>query len=157
MAGVAYKGSTIQDTNKSGHVSFVERYQTGTECADWDEDGNCIRRVPTYGTTTHTTGAKISGTVNSTSTVYVNSQPIAAITSPTQEQWVADPSPSPQYGGSIISISPGTSGSGTGQVSTGSSGVFVGGKAVASIGKSVTTHLGTTTTLTSGSSNVFVN
>ena len=147
MTGVAYKGSTIQESNKIGHVSYVERYVTG-----YDEFGN-----PQYNTATHSTGAKINGTVNSTSTVYVNGQPIASVSSPTQEQWVADPSPSPKLGGSIISISPGTSGSGTGSVSSGSSKVFVGGKAVASIGKNVTTHLGTSTTITSGSSNVFVN
>ncbi|WP_146259707.1 hypothetical protein [Paenibacillus silvae] len=157
MTGVAYKGSTIADSNKSGHVSYVERYQTGTTCVDWDEDGNCIRREPVYSTTTHTTGAKITGTVNPTSTVYVNGQPIASVSSPTQEQWVADPPPSPQLGGTIISISPGTSGSGSGQVSTGSSTVFVGGKAVSSIGKNVATHLETSTTITSGSNNVFVN
>lgn len=147
MAGIAYKGSTIQESNKSGHVSFVERYVSG-----YDNEGR-----PQYSTTTHTTGAKITGTVNSTSTVYVNGQPIASVSSPTQEQWVADPSPAPRLGGSIISISPGTSGSGSGQVSTGSSTVFIGGKAVSSIGKNVNTHLGTTTTITSGSSNVFVN
>lgn len=147
MTGVAYKGSTIQDSNKSGHVSYVEEYTYG-----YDEDGRPLKT-----TTTHTTGAKITGTVNSTSTVYVNGQPIASVSSPTQEQWVADPSPSPKLGGSIISISPGTSGSGSGQVSTGSSTVFVGGKAVSSISKNVTTHLSTTTPITSGSSNVFVN
>ncbi|WP_339194074.1 hypothetical protein MKY95_19705 [Paenibacillus sp. FSL P4-0176] len=147
MTGVAYKGSTLQESNKSGHVSYVERYIAG-----YDSEGN-----PQYSTTTHTTGAKVTGTVNSTSTVYVNGQPIASVSSPTQEQWVADPSPSPKLGGSIISISPGTSGSGSGQVSTGSSTVFVGGKAASSISKNVTTHLITTTPITSGSSNVFVN
>lgn len=147
MTGVAYKGSTIADSNKSGHVSYVERYISG-----YDSEGR-----PQYDTANHATGAKITGTVNSTSTVYVNGQPVASVSSPTQEQWVADPSPSPKLGGSIISISPGTSGSGSGQVSTGSSTVFVGGKAVSSIGKNVNTHLGTTTTITSGSSNVFVN
>ncbi|WP_336761640.1 hypothetical protein [Paenibacillus sp. USHLN196] len=157
MAGVAYKGSTLQDSNKSGHVSYVERYESGSECSSWDQFGNCTGYSPIYSTTTHTTGAKITGTVNPTSTVYVNGQPIASISSPTQEQWVADPSPSPKLGGSIISISPGTSGSGTGQVSTGSSTVFVGGKAVSSISKNVTTHLSTTTPITSGSTNVFVN
>ncbi|MCP1185112.1 hypothetical protein [Paenibacillus sp. 1781tsa1] len=157
MTGVAIKGSTIQESNKSGHVSYVERYPSGSECSSWDQFGNCTGYDTVYDTTTHTTGAKITGTVNSSSTVYINGQPIASISSPTQEQWVADPSPSPKLGGSIISISPGTSGSGSGQVSTGSSTVFTEGKAVSSISKNVTTHLGTTTTITSGTSNVFVN
>lgn len=157
MTGVARKGSTIQESTKSGHVSYVERYQSGSTCSSWDEDGNCTGYSPTYSTTTHSTNAKITGIVNSSSTVYINGQPIASVTSPTQEQWIADPSPSPQLGGTIISISPGTSGSGVGQVSTGSSTVFTGGKAVSSISKNVTTHLGTPTTITSGASNVFVN
>ncbi|WP_145413296.1 hypothetical protein [Paenibacillus xylanexedens] len=157
MTGVAYKGSTIAESNKGGHVSYVERYQTGSECSSWDQFGNCTGYSPTFDTTTHTTGAKVTGAVNSSSTVYINGQPIASVSSPTQEQWVANPSPSPQLGGTIISISPGTSGSGVGQISTGSSTVFTGGKAVSSIGKNVTTHLGTSTTITSGSSNVFVN
>ncbi|PYY28385.1 hypothetical protein [Paenibacillus illinoisensis] len=157
MAGAAYNGSTIQQSNKSGHVSYVERYQSGSTCSSWDINGNCTGYSPVYSTATHSTGARITGAVQPTSTVYVNGQPLGFVSSPTQEQWVADPPPSPQMGGTIISISPGTSGNGVGQVSSGSSGVFVGGKAIASIGGTVTTHLGTSTTITSGSSNVFVN
>ncbi|WP_133120491.1 hypothetical protein [Paenibacillus sp. GM1FR] len=71
----------------------------------------------------------------------------------TNENWTADPSPSPKLGGTIISISPGTSGSGQGRITTGNGArVTLNGKLIAIEGSTVQTHLGTSTTVSEGDS-----
>ncbi|MGV2886796.1 hypothetical protein [Paenibacillus taichungensis] len=150
MAGVAYNGSSVAQSTKGGHVTYnIERYSPPTE----DQSGYW------YGAGSGSTNAQISSSgVSSSSTVYVNSKAVTTVGDRDSETWVASPSvPSSSGSTRYVDISPGTSGSGQGTVSTGSSTVFVSGKAVASIGSTITTHLGTTTTITSGSSNVFVN
>ncbi|WP_199794806.1 hypothetical protein [Paenibacillus faecalis] len=157
MPGVALNNAPIQQASKSSHVSYVEKYKIGTECASRDEYGNCTSERDVYTTITHYTNAKITGTVSGSHNVFVNGLSVLTVGDPTSEQWVADPSPSPKNGGSIISISPGTSGSGQGSVAVGSPNVFVNGRALAHIGSRVNTHLGTQSSITSGSSNVLVN
>ncbi|WP_339236233.1 hypothetical protein MKX40_22220 [Paenibacillus sp. FSL R5-0517] len=128
-------------------MSYVERYIYG-----YDEDGH-----PEYTTTTHTTGAKVTGTVALNSNKFkVNGISVACVGDPTQEQWVADPSPSPKNsGGSIISISPGTSGSGQGRITTGNGArVTLNGKLIAIEGSTVQTHLGTSTTVFEGNNSI---
>lgn len=164
MAGVAYNGSTIAESIKSSYVSYTEqvwnpfKYYHPQTC--YDEEGNpydCSYYEGGYDNYNWNTDARINGSIISSSNVYVNGKPVVTQSSQTDEDWVADPMPYPHNGGSIINISPGTSGSGTGTVSIGnSSNVYVNGKSVAQIGSEVTTHLGTTTTITSGSNNVFI-
>ncbi len=113
-----------------------------------DEDG-----FPLYSTTTHTTGAKVIGAIASNSNKFtVNSVPVACVGDATTEQWIADPSPSPKNsGGSIISISPGTSGSGQGRITTGNGArVTLNGKLIAVQGSTIQTHLGSDTTIEEG-------
>lgn len=162
MAGVAYNGSSVAQSTKGGHVTYsIERY-VERYCIGWDtETGNCNDWGGGYwtGAGSGSTNAQITSSgVSSSSTVYANNSAIAVVGDKSNESWIASPSvPSSNSSTRYVNISPGTSGSGQGTVSVGSSTVFVGGKAVASIGSTVTTHLGTSTSITSGSSNVFVN
>lgn len=115
-----------------------------------DEDG-----FPLYTTTTHSTGAKVTGAVASNSNKFtVNSVPVACVGDATTEQWIADPSPSPKNsGGSIISISPGTSGIGQGRITTGNGArVTLNGKLISVQGSTIHTHLGSDTTIEEGDS-----
>ncbi|WP_431785775.1 hypothetical protein [Paenibacillus lactis] len=157
MPGVALNSAPIQEAVSPNYVSYVERYISGYSCVSWDQFGNCTRTEPDYSTVTHYSNAMINGNVRSSHTVFVNGVSVATVDDSTQEQWVADPTPSPKNGGTIISISPGPSGSGSGSVTVGSATVFVNGKALAYSGSAVNTHLGTPSSITSGSSNVFVN
>lgn len=154
MAYIALNNAAIQQSTKSNHVTYTERYQSGERCAARDEDGNCLRWEPVYSNATHNSNAKITGKVSSPNNkMFVNSVPVACIGDPTQEQWIADPTPYSHYGGSITSISPGTSGSGKGTIATGNSKkVYLNGKLVAVQGSTVTTHLGTSTTISEGNS-----
>ncbi|MNB98290.1 PAAR motif protein [compost metagenome] len=147
MPKAAYNGVSLTESTKIGYVSYVERYRSGT-----DSDGN-----PQYRNASYQTDAKITGNVNASSNVYINGSPAVTVGDSTTEQWTADPAPYAHNGGTITSISPGTSGSGSGTVTIGSSNVFVNGKPLAYEGSTVTTHLGNTTTIAEGSNNVFVN
>lgn len=155
MAGVAYNGSLIADSTKAGHVTYdVYTWQ----CVATDpETGACTAYDWVY-TGSGSTGAKISGTVSSISTVKVNGNSIAHVGSITNETWVADPPvPSNTSTTEYRNIFPGTSGSGNGSVTGGNlNNVNTGGQSVANIGSQVTTHLSTLTTIASGSSNVLV-
>lgn len=155
MAGVAYNGSIIAESTKAEHVTYdVYEWQ----CVATDpETAECTAYDWVY-VRTDSTGAKISGTVSSISTVKVNGNSIAHVESITNETWVADPPvPSNTSTTEYRNISPGTSGSGNGSVTGGNSNnVNTGGQSVANIGSQVTTHLSTLTTIASGSSNVLV-
>lgn len=167
MAGVALNGAEIEQSIKSNHVSY-DRYvymkiQDGY-CREYDPEDptRCIDYVePVYSWVymgKYYTNAKINGTISASSSVYVNGTPVVTVGSITNESWVADP-PVPAGGidENITNIQPGTFGSGQGSVTGGnSSNVYVNGKLLAMEGSEVTTHLGNTTTIKSGSSNVFV-
>lgn len=154
MAYIALNNAAVQDSTKSNHVSYVERYKSGERCTNRDQDGHCTNWEDVYSNATHNSNAKITGKVSSPSNkMFVNGVPVACMGDPTQEQWVADPTPYAHNGGSIISISPGTSGSGQGSITTGNSKkVYLNGKLVAVQGSTVTTHLGTSTTISEGNS-----
>lgn len=167
MPGVAFNGSTTAQSTKSGHVTYEI----------WDyvkvRDGDCISTDPDTGactrwgpdkydwvfTTTGSTGALITGNgVTSSSNVFVNGKSAATVGDSVPDSWVASPPVPPdsatrQY----RNVRPGTSGIGTGSVKIGSSTVFVNNKAITHIGSGVTTSLSTSTSITSGSSNVFTN
>ncbi|MEK4207162.1 hypothetical protein [Paenibacillus sp. FSL R10-2788] len=148
MPKAANRNSTINDSTKSSHVTYTERYQSGS-----NSNGN-----PTYSNTTWNSDAKVTSELNSSSSnVIINGSPAITIGDTTQEQWTADPEPYPHYEGWITSISPASSGSGSGSVTLGSSNVFINGKPLAFEGSTVTTHLGNTTTIDGGSDNVIVN
>lgn len=152
MANVALQGSTITESSKSNYVSYVERYQTGSECVSRDEDGVCTKYEPAYSNATWYSNAKITGLVSDNSNRFkVNGVSVACVGDSTQEQWKADPTPYPHNGGSIISTFPSTSGSGQGSVTTGNSKkVYLNGKLIVVNGSQVTTHLGTSTTINIG-------
>lgn len=152
MPGVALNNASIQETSKSNHVSYVERYKSGEICTSWDDDGYCTNWEDVYSTTTHYTNAKITGKVSSPNNkFFVNGVPMACVGDATHEQWIADPSPSPKNGGTIISIYPGTSDSGQGSIASGNSkNVYLNGKLIAVQGSTVNTLLGTSSTITEG-------
>lgn len=162
MAGVAYNGSSVNQTSKIGHVtyeieSWVERF-----CAIRDEEtGVCIDWGGGYWTPTGSgsTNAVItsSGTV-SVSTVYVNGHAITCVNDSSPDSWIASPAvPSSSGSTRYVNIRPSTSGSGQGRVTSGSSTVFAGGKAIGSINSTVATSLDTSARVTTGSSNVYTN
>ncbi|WP_218229191.1 hypothetical protein [Paenibacillus chitinolyticus] len=147
MAGVALDGSTIAPSTKAGHVTYTEMYQNGT---DWW--GN-----PIYLPAPGVTDAVINGITHSNSHVIINGKSVAIQGDTTSENWEASPPPKPTRGGWIESIrpTPDGKGSGTGSVNNSGSHVKINGVPVALTGTGVTTCLGTSTTLNSGSD--FVN
>ncbi|MGM1044896.1 MAG: hypothetical protein ACQEXX_01980 [Bacillota bacterium] len=160
LPGIATHGSSTAQSTKSGHVTYdIERYIERYCSGGYDEDGYCMGWDGGYWESagSGSTNAQItpSGVV-SVSNVYVNGKPIATVGDRVPESWVASPSvPSNSSSLRYVNIRPSTSGSGQGSITLGSSTVFVTGKAIAKNGSTVTTHLGTPTTITSGSSNVF--
>lgn len=147
MPYVAKRGSNIRESTSYSYVSYTERVFRG-----YDEFGSAQ-----YDYNDYTTNAKVTGTVNSSGNVYVNGVPIATNGSPTTERWVADPAPYSREGGTIINVSPGTSGSDSGTVNSGNQKrVYANGKLVAVVGSTVTTGLGTSTTVSDGSTNVYI-
>ncbi len=153
MPAIATNTSQVNDSTKSGYISYTETYYIDNSP---DSEGNY---VPPSGPFYYngTTSAKITGsTVSSSGNVYANSKPVATNGDSTRESWQADPEPQPTHGGSITSVSPGRSGSGQGSITSGSSGVYINGKKVAYVGSNVNTHIGSTTTIKSGESNIIV-
>lgn len=160
MPGVALDGSNMEESTYSNYISYDVYDYVRTSCANRDpETGACLRW--NYGWRyqySDNTNALIDGVVNSSSNVYVNGKPIVFNGCSTSESWVANPSvPSNTSSREYRNVSPGHSGSGSGEVTGGnSSNVYVNGNLVAVIGSQVTTHLGNTTTIQNGSSSVFV-
>lgn len=163
MSGIALNGSTIAQSTKSGHVTYkIEKWQyIDQSCTGWyNEHGVCQGWRDNYDWVpdgSGSTGAKISGTVSASSNVYINGVPVATTASHTNETWVADP-PIPSSNASFryTATSP-ISGSGNGSIPNGnSSNVYINGNKIAQIGSSVTTNLENSTTISSGSSNVFI-
>lgn len=158
MAGIAIDGSEVEGASKSGHITYdIEEY-VDEYCTNWDEYGNCTNWGGGYWESagSGSTSARLSpGVVSSNSHVYVEGKPVATVGDKVEEEWIADPSiPSNDSSTRYVNIKPSVSGSGQGAVSSGSSKVSIKGKKVAMIGSSVTTHLGTTTKIATGSNKI---
>jgi len=154
MPGVAINGSQINESTKSGHVTYSIENWVPRYCASYDPDtGACTRYEGGYweDAGTGSTGAKITGTVAvSSSKMKVAGVNVATVGDSTNETWVADPPiPSSNSSTRYTATSP-TSGSGRGSITKGSTKATLSGKAIALIGSTVTTCLGTTTTIKSG-------
>ncbi|CAH0122559.1 hypothetical protein PAE9249_05131 [Paenibacillus sp. CECT 9249] len=161
MAGVAYDGSTIAQSTKNGYVTYDIYSWEPRYCANRDEDGDCTewRGGYWYYSGSSSTGAHIrQTTIQSSSNVFVNGKSITTVGDSIYMSWEASPPvPSNSSSREYRNVKPGHSGSTTGTVSVGnSSNVFANGKSVAQIGSTVTTGIGTSPTLTTGSSNVFI-
>ncbi len=151
MTGVAINGSKIVESVASNYVSYTERYQSGTRCTRRDPETNrCTREEPVYSTDDGSTDAVINGVVVSNHAVKINGVSLVVVGDITEETWKADPPPSPSHGGSIISVSPGTSGSGQGKVISGATNLNLNDQKIALIGSQVETCLGTVTTIEDG-------
>ncbi|MCF7755560.1 hypothetical protein KQ941_13995 [Paenibacillus xylanexedens] len=162
MTGVAYNGSSVSQTSKSGHVTYdienwiepfcrVRDEETGS-CLDW---GGGIWTSAGSGSTNAVITS--SGTA-SNSTVYVNGRAVTCVNDPSPDTWTASPAVPTSNGSTrYINIRPSTSGSGQGRVASGSTTVFAGAKAIGSVNSTVTTSLGTSARITTGSSNVYTN
>ncbi|WP_146065482.1 hypothetical protein [Paenibacillus sp. UNC499MF] len=146
MAGVALDGSTIAPSTKVGFVTYTE----------WHMASNGWGGVYPF-PTPRTTNAVINGKVVSNSHIRINGKPLSVQNENTYEHWIASPSPQASPGGWIDSIipAPDGSGTGTGTIQNSGSHVKINGVPIALIGTGVTTCLGTSTTLNSGSD--FVN
>lgn len=162
MAGVAYDGVSIDESIAGGYVKFQYRKWEYwyTDCDPiYDDEGNEIGQdcedVYRWVYYSGTSDAILNGYVNASSNVYVNGNPIATTASTTSETWIN--SGIDTDGGELVSITPGYSGSGNGNVVFGNSrNVYANGSLVATEGSTVQTHIGTTTQISSGSSNVFI-
>lgn len=145
MAGVAYKGASINSVTASGHVPT--RYWNSGYCNLYDDDGNCINYISGYYSNS-SASATINGSISSgSSNVYVNGNQVARAGDSTTETDTANvPSGWDKNGGDS---------GGSGSVSGGVSGVYVNSNRIAVIGSSVSTHASVSTTIKDGSSNVF--
>ncbi|MGG1650405.1 hypothetical protein ABHN03_16505 [Paenibacillus sp. NRS-1775] len=141
MAGVALNGSEIKLATKNGYVKFKYRWYERRKKRDYPRDGS------------GSTDAEITGKVVCSNKIFLNGISLATVGDKTDEHWEANPYPSAPKG-SITSISPGTSGSGNGQITNGSKKVFYNGKAVAMIGSPVKTMLDTDTTIETGNEKI---
>lgn len=140
MAGVARHDDTIQNVNSPNHVT----YQVWNSCKYTSSTGGCIGGWdgPYYA------NATVSGKVSASRNVYANSKSVAV-------QGDTSPQTASYSVSGTITSTKGTSGNGN--ISSGNpKNVFIGGVSVAVIGSNVQTFSGQTTTINSGSSNVFI-
>jgi hypothetical protein len=162
MAGVAVDGSNITEVKKTGHVTYIsQRYEVVQygACNSWDPiTGMCNGWDPdeydwvTKGS--HSTDAKITGTVSCSSKIKVNGTSVAKVGDTVNFTWVADPPvPSDAYPWRYRNVSPATSGSGTGVITGGSVKGKLGGQSIALIGSEVEV-LGVTTTVADGNTKI---
>ncbi|MBW7474078.1 hypothetical protein K0T92_04935 [Paenibacillus oenotherae] len=154
MAGVAIEGSSITDTIKANHVRYTIENWVDYYGGDPDADPPIPPRAAHWGaSTTSSTGAKITGEVaTTTAKLKIAGDYIALVGDSTNEQWIDYPEvPSSTSDTRYTAITP-TSGSSNGEITSGSSKVFLGGKAVALVGSTVNTCLDTTATISSGNS-----
>jgi uncharacterized Zn-binding protein involved in type VI secretion len=163
IANVATNGSRITESLKDGHVTYdVYEYQQTQAgyCALYDLSGQCINYVDAQYdwvlTGSDATGAKIIGTVSSNTKMKLNGTSVAKVGDETNETWIAYPSVPPDTASTQYrNVSPGTSGSGKGSITEGNNkNAKVNGKLIAVVGSEVTTHLGNTTTIADGKSQI---
>jgi hypothetical protein len=162
MAGVAINGSTIEQSIKSGHVTYsIENWVwVGQHCVSWDVDGICTGYADDYdwrSAGSGSTGAKVTGYVSvPSSKLKLSGANVAKVGDSTIETWVADPPiPSSNSSTRYTPTSP-TSGSGQGTITSGSNKGKLTGSGIALIGSNVTTHLGNTTTISSGNTKISI-
>ncbi|RRJ66403.1 hypothetical protein EHV15_28385 [Paenibacillus oralis] len=144
MAGVAINGSEINESVKSGHVTYdIQRRRDTDEGPKWVDAGS------------GSTGAKITGSVSvSSSRLKIEGENVATVGDKTNETWEAyPPIPSSTSSRRYTATSP-TRGSGQGKITSGSTRGKLGGKAIALIGSRVETCLGTITTIKDGNEKV---
>lgn len=158
MAGVAINGSQIVEVIKEGHVTYsIERWVNGY-CREFDDDGNCIDWVSGYwtGDGNGSTGAKIQGTVSTSSKMKVNGASVAYQGDTVNFTWEASPPiPSNDSSRRYTATSP-TSGSGTGTITSGSNKGKLNNNSIALIGSQVSV-LGVTTTIANGNNKLSFN
>lgn len=132
---VARSGDKINDSIAPNHITVREWEPNGDRQGYWEYDE---------------INATVSGTINegNSKNVYVNGISVAVVGSHTLES-DSYSSSWDYYSGQHINAT-------SGAVSSGSSTVFIGGVPVARVGDSVNTHANTSTTISQGSSNVFV-
>ncbi|MGR6760451.1 hypothetical protein ACU1JV_01215 [Paenibacillus sp. T2-29] len=141
MAGVALNGSTTKLSTKNDYVKFKYKWIERRKKRDY----------PQYGD--GSTDADITGKIVCSNKIFLNGISLATVGDKTDEHWEANPHPTAPKG-NITSISPGTSGSGNGEITNGSQKVFYNGKAVALVGSIVKTMLDTDTTIETGNDKI---
>ncbi|GKS09457.1 hypothetical protein YDYSY3_04570 [Paenibacillus chitinolyticus] len=153
MAGVALDGSTIAPSTKVGHVTYTQLVynpQHHQSCTTNSEGQETCHWVDGYDSYNRTANATVEGKLKGVSHVKVKGLSVATSADQTQESWISD-----QLDPIATNISPSLGDPGTGSVNNSGSHVKINGVPVALIGTGVTTCLGTSTTLNSGSD--FVN
>lgn len=144
MPGVAINGSEINESVKSGYVTYdIERRRRTDDGYEWVDAGS------------GSTGARITGSVSvPSSKMKIEGENVATVGDKTNETWEAyPPIPSSTSTRRYTATSP-TSGSGHGKIISGSSKGKLGGKAIALIGSRVETCLGAITTIKDGNEKV---
>lgn len=163
MPGVAVNNSSIEPSIREEYVRYRVYYWDIVDeyCAETDpETGNCFRWEYDWDwvySHTSSTGARITGTVIASSKMRVGGNIVAVVGNRTNESWEAFPAIPDTIPG-VIKYEPinDISGRGNGTIVSGSSKLRIGGNPVALIGSQVTTHLGTTTTISTGNSKINV-
>lgn len=147
MAQVAFNQSMINQVTASGHVP-IRRWNPSYCSGGWI-DGVCQGWSGGYYSYS-TASATIRGQVNASSNnVFVNGKSIATVGNSVSETETHNiPSGWEAYN---------HHNSGTGTVTGGSNTVYANGKAITMVGKTVRTHAGVNTTISSGSNNVHAN
>ncbi|OMD71228.1 hypothetical protein [Paenibacillus odorifer] len=154
IAKIAVNGSKIAEVTKPEHVTYSIENYVPKYCAGYDPDTNlCVNWQGGYWTSagSGSTGAKITGTVSSSSSLKVTGNSAAKIGDTTNETWVASP-PIPSSNGSTryTATSP-VSGSGQGSITEGNGkNVKLNGQLIATVGAEVTTCLGNKTIIADG-------
>ncbi|MFF2090187.1 hypothetical protein [Paenibacillus sp. NPDC058174] len=156
MTGVALHGATIVESIKPNHVEYYVQYR---QCGHYDEEtGLCDSYYWTSPSPLPPRDAKITGTVKaSSSNMKLNGAGIAKVGDKTIETWVVYPPIPANTNDTIYTTRGATSGSGEGQIITGSSKGKLDGQPIALIGSQVRTMLGTETTISNGNSKLSFN
>lgn len=161
MSGIAYKGLPIQESTKSGYISY--QYKVWNPNKTWVDDSGTHGDGSTWDNShweggwdyySGTSNAIVSGFVDSGSpNVFVNGgNPVATDSDQTNETWTNS-----GFNSEFVSASPSENGSGKGTLKVSSSNVFVNGKRIATDGTPVKTCIDGTSQIKGGSPNVFAN
>lgn len=154
MAGVAIHGSQIHESIKSGYVTYkIERRVEGDYSGYDPITGEGYGWIDEHWVNegTGSTGAKVTGSVSvSSSKMKLSGKNVATVGDKVNVSWVAYP-PIPTSNSLYrYTATSATSGSEQGEIISGSMKGKSQGKDIALIGSTVTTGLGTTTTIKTG-------